>query len=89
LFRDGVPNTSITLLAYFGRKGTRRAASTSSLKEVIRIKVSRKMQRHVELKIRHAMATGILPVVERSSGNGAHSKSGTDKSEGNDLSQGK
>ena len=59
------------------------------LKEVIRIKVSRKMQRQVELKIRYALATGVLPVVERNSGSESHARSGMEKSEGNDLGHGK
>jgi hypothetical protein len=31
------------------------------------MKISRKIKLHVEMKIRHGLATGSLPVVERSS----------------------
>jgi len=31
------------------------------------MKITRKLQRQVEIKIRHAMATGKLPVIERNS----------------------
>jgi len=47
------------------------------------MKVTRKLQQQVEVKIRHAIATGPLPFVERSTTTQAHPKpeSGkTDKS---------
>jgi hypothetical protein len=56
-------------------------------KEVIRIKIFRKMHRQVELKIRHALATGKLHHLERHSGIESHSRSGTGKADGSELSQ--
>ncbi len=49
------------------------------------MKISRKLQRQVENKIRHAIATGVLPVVER----GAGPNPKAEKSEGNDLGHAK
>ena len=53
------------------------------------MKISRKMQRLVEMKIRHAMATGPLPIIERNSTSGTHPRHETDKSEGNGTSHSK
>jgi len=47
------------------------------------MKISRKMHHKVELKIRHAMATGKLHIVERNSAGGTESKSELDKADGN------
>jgi len=53
------------------------------------MKVSRKMQIHVEAKIRHAIATGPLPFVERSSTAAAQPRQVLDKANGNDTSHSK
>jgi hypothetical protein len=58
-------------------------------KEVIRIKIFRKMHRQVELKIKHAMATGKLHHVERSLTTGDTSRQGIEKSDGTDSSSAK
>jgi hypothetical protein len=47
------------------------------------MKISRKMHRQVELKIRHAMATGTLPVLERGSTGETDPKLELDKADGN------
>ncbi len=61
----------------------------SKRKEVSRMKISRKMQRQVEIKIRHGLATGSLPVIERSHAGGQHTRPDAGKGGGNDLDQGK
>jgi hypothetical protein len=38
------------------------------------MKISRKMQLQVEVKIRHGLATSALPIVERNSANGTHTR---------------
>jgi hypothetical protein len=48
------------------------------------VKISRKLHRQVELKIKHAMATGMLPTLVRNSSSGEHARSELDKTEGND-----
>jgi hypothetical protein len=53
------------------------------------MKISRKMQRQVEIKIRHGLATGSLPVIERNSAGGHHARRDADKAGGNDLDPGK
>lgn len=47
------------------------------------MKISRKLQRQVELKIQHAIATGRLPVIQRSSSHGTDSKHEMDRTDGN------
>ncbi|HEY0256858.1 MAG TPA: hypothetical protein VGC39_05390 [Candidatus Methylacidiphilales bacterium] len=47
------------------------------------MKISRKLQRQVENKIRHAMATGKLHSFERSSAGESDPKLGFDKADGN------
>jgi hypothetical protein len=53
------------------------------------MKITRKMQRQVELKIRHAMATGQLPIVERNSLTGSHQRQELEKADGNDAGHSK
>lgn len=53
------------------------------------MKITRKMQRQVELKIRHAMATGQLPIVERNSTAGNHQRQELEKADGNDTGHSK
>jgi hypothetical protein len=53
------------------------------------MKISRKMQHKVEIKIRHAMATGALPVMQRSSEAGAHARPEADKGGSAEVDQGK
>jgi hypothetical protein len=53
------------------------------------MKISRKIHRHVEAKIRYAIATGPLPFVERSSSTGTHHKPDTTKVDANDTGQSK
>jgi hypothetical protein len=53
------------------------------------MKISRKMQRQVEMKIRHAMATGQLPIVERNSTTGNHSRQESGKMDGSDMGHSK
>jgi len=53
------------------------------------MKISRKMQRQVEIKIRHAMATGQLPVMERNSTTGHYPRPDLDKADGNDTGHSK
>jgi hypothetical protein len=53
------------------------------------MKISRKLQQKVEFKIRHAMATGALPVIQRSSAHGQHSRSESDKVGGGEVEPGK
>jgi hypothetical protein len=52
------------------------------------MKITRKMQRQVELKIRHAMATGQLPIVERNSTAG-NQRQELDKADGSDAGHSK
>ena len=59
------------------------SAATSHLKEVDCIKITRKMQRQVETKIRHAVATGRLHIVDRNSNATNHTQSELDKADGN------
>jgi hypothetical protein len=47
------------------------------------IKASRKLQVHFEAKIRHAIATGPLPHIERGPTTETHSKQELDKTDGN------
>jgi hypothetical protein len=47
------------------------------------MKITRKLNRQVELKIRHAMATGKLHIVERHHTTESDHKLGLDKSDGN------
>ena len=47
------------------------------------IKASRKLQVHFEAKIRHAIATGPLPHIERSSATETHAKQELNKTDGN------
>lgn len=49
------------------------------------MKISRKMQRQVEIKILHAMATGTLHVMQQGSPTGTHSRQESDKADGNDT----
>jgi len=53
------------------------------------MKIFRKLHQQMELKIRHAMATGILPTVQRNSTRDAAQKSGPDKPDGNDAGHSK
>jgi hypothetical protein len=53
------------------------------------MKISRKLQRLVESKIRHGLATGALPVVERNSVSGTHSRPNPEKAGGSELDQAK
>ena len=53
------------------------------------MKISRKMHRQVEAKIRHAMATGHLPLIERSTESGTGQRGEPGKAEGNESGQGK
>lgn len=53
------------------------------------MKVSRKLQVQFEAKIRHAIATGPLPHVERGSTTEAHPKEALDKTAGKSTSQSK
>jgi hypothetical protein len=53
------------------------------------MKITRKMQRQVELKIRHAMATGQLPILERNSTTGNHPRQEFEKADGNDAGHSK
>ena len=53
------------------------------------MKISRKLQQKVEFKIRHAMATGALPVIQRSSALGQTARPEADKSGASDIDQGK
>ena len=53
------------------------------------MKISRKKQRQVEIKIRHGLATGSLPVIERNSATESHARPGTDKVGGAENDQGK
>ena len=53
------------------------------------MKITRKMQQQVENKIRHAMATGRLHVVERNSTSGSDTRSESDKANGHGMSQSK
>jgi hypothetical protein len=46
------------------------------------MKISRKLQRLVENKIRHSMATGAFPGMERASATGPLPRAATDKTEG-------
>ena len=48
------------------------------------MKITRKLQRQVEIKIKHGMATGKLPHIERNSTGERESKPGTDSAEGID-----
>jgi hypothetical protein len=43
------------------------------------------MQQKVEIKIRHGLATGALPVIERNSGSGHHSRPEAEKANGADI----
>ena len=43
------------------------------------MKIFRKLQRQVEIKIRHGMATGKLPVIERNSASEPDLKPGMDR----------
>jgi hypothetical protein len=53
------------------------------------MKYSRKMQRHIEGKIRHAMATGSIPSIARGSATGDHTRQALEKTDGVDLGQSK
>lgn len=53
------------------------------------MKFSRKMQRHIEGKIRHAMVTGTIPSIARGSATGNHTRQAMDKSDGSDLGHSK
>jgi hypothetical protein len=53
------------------------------------MKISRKMAHKVEIKIRHGLATGALPIVERSSANGTHARTGPEKAGSAEGEQGK
>jgi len=53
------------------------------------MKITRKLQQLVENKIRHAMATGRLHVVERHSTTGNDTRQESDKANGNGMSQSK
>jgi hypothetical protein len=53
------------------------------------IKIFRKLQRQVELKIRHAVATGRLHNMERSSNPGTHPQTELDKADGNGMGHSK
>jgi len=53
------------------------------------MKIFRKLHQQMELKIRHAMATGILPIVQRNSTREATPKTGPEKPDGNDTGQSK
>ena len=68
---------------------TEHSLLCQQLKEVVRIKIFRKMQQKVELKIRHGLATGKLPQVERSPGSVDASRQGIDKIDGTRLGQSK
>jgi hypothetical protein len=83
-----VVKTRITLQAVFRESGTSPAAR-GKLKEVDGMRISRKMQRQVEIKIRHAMATGQLPVVERNSTTGNYPRPELDRADGNDAGHSK
>jgi hypothetical protein len=52
------------------------------------MKISRKMRQQVEVKIRHGLATGALPIVERDSANGTHARP-MEKTGGADAEQAK
>jgi hypothetical protein len=49
------------------------------------MKIFRKLQRQVEIKIQHAMATGKLPWIERNSAAESGSKTGLEKAEGGGI----
>ena len=53
------------------------------------MKVSRKLQVHFEAKIRHAIATGPLPYIERGSTRETEPKQESDKDNGTDADQSK
>jgi hypothetical protein len=53
------------------------------------MKISRKLQLLVETKIRHGLATGALPVVDRSSATGPITRPGPDKAGGTEKEQAK
>jgi hypothetical protein len=53
------------------------------------MKISRKLQQKVEFKIRHAMATGALPVIQRNSAHGAHARPESDKARSGEVEPGK
>ena len=53
------------------------------------MKITRKLARQVEIKIRHGMATGALPIVERSSSTGTTARQEPDKAGGGEVDQGK
>jgi hypothetical protein len=77
-------NTRITPLALVAANGTPPAA-TETLKEVFSTKISRKIYRQVEAKIRYAIATGPLPFVERSPAAGTHHKEELTRIDANDT----
>ncbi len=58
-------------------------------KEVRRMKISRKMRQQVEVKIRHGLATGALPMVERNSASGTHARPEPEKAGGAEMDQAK
>ncbi len=51
--------------------------------------VSRKMQRHLDAKIRHAIATGSVPRTEETSTTESHPKQDSNKTESSDTGQAK
>ena len=52
------------------------------------MKIFRKLHiNRLELKIRHAMATGVLPTVQRNGTRDAAPKTGAEKPDGNDAGQ--
>ena len=53
------------------------------------MKISRKMQLHIEGKIRHGLATSALPIIERNSATGTHARPEPGKSGGTDKEQAK
>jgi hypothetical protein len=79
------PNTPIALLALIVRIGTFPAFLREQPKGGVWMKISRKLHRQVELKIRHAMATGMLPTVIRNTPAGEPSRTEADRTEGIDL----
>ncbi len=53
------------------------------------MKISRKMQLHIEGKIRHGLATSALPIIERNSATGTNARPEPKKSDGADADQAK
>ncbi len=53
------------------------------------MKITRKLQRQIEIKIRHGLATGALPVIERNSHPGHHARPEADKHGGAGIDQSK